>query len=108
MLKRGCVFSHACTGGLRGVLVVVVAPVSLGFLEAGGLGGMLGAPGEEELLGGSGARRTGWRGAKVSWETLGLEPGGPREGDEERGRGGGREGGRGGGDGGGEGRKWMV
>ena len=39
---------------------------------AGGRGGILGTWGDVEP-GGSGARRTGWRGAKVSWETLGLD-----------------------------------
>ena len=69
--------SHACAGGFRGVFVVVVVVVVVtvsfdSFFVAKGLGGILGAA-SGELPGGSGARRTGWRGVNVSGETLGRE-----------------------------------
>lgn len=56
---------------------VPVAEASLGFLVAGGLGGMCGAA--STLPGGSGARRMGWRGVKVSWLRLGREDAEPNK-----------------------------
>ena len=62
--------SHAWGGGFRGGLLPGVE-TSLGFLVAEGLGGISGAWAAPP--GGSGARRTGWRGEKVPWETPGRE-----------------------------------
>lgn len=63
--------SQAWAGGFRGGLLPG-AVTSLGFLVAGGRGGISGACGGAPP-GGSGARRTGWRGANVSWFILGRE-----------------------------------
>lgn len=59
------------------VAFAVAAEPSLDFLVAEGRGGILGAAGD--IPGGSGARRTGWRGVNVSWEMLGREAAGPNQ-----------------------------
>lgn len=57
--------------GMGGLQVGMLPLKSLGFSVAGGLGGRSRAC--ISPPGGSTARRTGWRGDKVPWETLGLE-----------------------------------
>ena len=70
---------QACAGGLR---VGLLPLKSFGFLVAGGLGGTLGAC--MSPPGGSGARRTGWRGEKVPWQMLGRDDGSEKWKEEDR------------------------